>query len=190
MESEIFEKQSLKWNKIKIKKKKAKKNKIILLIIFIPLCVILFLCFIKFYKKLNNKYKEFDENFHKKYIENQRHFCKSNDLFFDPEIENKINKVTARLNNISFSMYVYKSTDYVSDSISGSGIWERNQVYKVIGCLNYYSKKMNLIKNQIIVLDIGANIGSYSFYLANAGYEVFSFEISQINSYILKKIFA
>ena len=133
--------------------------------------------------------EDFNENLRQKYLENQHHFCQSDDLFVDPEIENKIKKVNAHLNNISFSMYVYKSTDYVSGSISGSGIWERDQVNKVIKCLNSYSEKKNLNKNQITVLDIGSNIGSYSFYLANIGYEVFSFEVSHINSYILKKNF-
>ena len=38
-------------------------------------------------------------------------------------------------------------------------------------------------------MDIGANVGWYSFYLGNAGYEIIAFEVSKINNYILKKTF-
>ena len=139
--------------------------------------------------KENSSNEEFDEILNKKYIENQIHFCQSDDLFYDTEIENKIKRVRAHLNNIAFYMFVYKSNDYVSDSISGSGAWEGIQVSKLIKSLNYYGEKKKLNKNEITVLDIGANVGWYSFYLANAGYELFSFEVSHINGYIIKKNF-
>ena len=61
----------------------------------------------------------FDSKLAKKYIENQHHFCQSDDLFIDREIEEKIRRTRAHLYNISFEMYVYKSWDYVSDSIKG-----------------------------------------------------------------------
>ena len=131
----------------------------------------------------------FDSELEKKYIDNQHHFCQSNDLFIDKEIDNKIKKVRAHLGNISFEMYVYKSDDYVSDSISGSGSWESSSMRNIINCLNYYSQKKKLSKKEITVLDIGANVGWYSFYLANDGYKLYSFEVSRINSYILKKNF-
>ena len=139
--------------------------------------------------KENSSNEEFDEILNKKYIENQIHFCQSDDLFYDTEIENKIKRVRAHLNNIAFYMFVYKSNDYVSDSISGSGAWEGIQVSKLIKSLNYYGEKKKLNKNEITVLDIGANVGWYSFYLVNSGYELFSFEVSHINGYIIKKNF-
>ena len=139
---------------------------------------------------INEEEKEiFDSELEKKYIDNQHHFCQSNDLFIDKEIDNKIKKVRAHLGNISFEMYVYKSDDYVSDSISGSGSWESSSMRNIINCLNYYSQKKKLPKKEITVLDIGANVGWYSFYLANDGYKLYSFEVSSINSYILKKNF-
>ena len=125
----------------------------------------------------------------KKYIENQHHFCQSNSLFFDKEIESKIKKVKAYFNDISFEMFVYNSTDFVSNSIRDYGSWESYSMNKVINCLKYYSKKKKLSKKEITILDIGSNVGWYSFYLANAGYDIYSFEVSQINTYILKKNF-
>lgn len=142
----------------------------------------------------NNSYnfeqtEEFDFNQEKKYIENQHHFCKNNDLFFDREIESKIKKTRAHLNNVSFEMFIYNSTDYASNSISMYGSYENYSTYKILDSLNYYSKIKNLTKNNITILDIGAHVGWYSFYLSNSGYELYSFEISKINSYILKKNF-
>ena len=133
--------------------------------------------------------EEFNDNLEKKYIENQHHFCKSNDLFVDKVIDNKLEKVRAYLNNISFNMLIYNSTDFVSNSIKESGSWDKTSTNNLISCLNYYSQKKKLSKNEITILDIGANVGWYSLYLAKAGYELYSFEISRINTYILKKNF-
>ena len=130
----------------------------------------------------------FDEKMKNKYIENQLHFCKSYDLFLDLIVENKIQNVTARLNNILFDMYAYKDNDYVSGSIRSSGSWEASSTNNIMKCLEYYSNKKQLSKKDITILDIGANIGWYSFYLAKAGYELISFEVSHVNDYILKKI--
>ena len=133
--------------------------------------------------------EEFDEELEKKYIENQHHFCMSNDLFIDKDIESKIAKVKINLNDISFEMFVYNSSDYVSNAIIKYGYWEKSPTDNIINCLKYYSKRKNLSKKEITILDIGANVGWYTFYLAKSGYELYSFEISRINSYILKKNF-
>lgn len=132
---------------------------------------------------------EFDENINKRLIENQKHFCKSNDLFLDHDIENNIKSVKIHLNNISYYMYVYKNNDVVSKSIIDIGSWEGYSTNKLLESLNYYSEKTKLSKNEITILDIGANIGWYSFYLGKAGYKIISFEVSHINNYILKKNF-
>ena len=132
---------------------------------------------------------EFDEKAKNKYIENQLHFCNSNDLFNDPEIENRINKVKASLNGISFDMYVYKNNDVVSKLISNVRNWEATSTNYLIKSLDYYSQKKKLSKNDITILDIGANVGWYSFYFSKMGYELISFEVSHTNDYILKKNF-
>ena len=129
----------------------------------------------------------FDEKMKNKYIENQLHFCKSYDLFLDLKVEKRIQKVNARLKNISFDMYVYKENDFVSGSIRSVGSWEESSTNNIMKCLEYYSNKKQLSKKDITILDIGANIGWYSFYLAKAGYELISFEVSHVNDYILKK---
>ena len=133
--------------------------------------------------------EEFDEKLNQKYIESQHHFCKSNDLFLDSEIEKNIEKVKTHLINIEFEMFVYNNNDIVSKSIINSGSWEGKPTKNLLNCLDYYSKKLKIHKNKIMVLDIGANVGWYSFFLGKAGYEIFAFEVSNTNNYILKKNF-
>ena len=147
-------------------------------------------------KRFENKEKpeeildvEFDEKAKNKYIKNQLLFCNSNGIFSIPSIENKIAKVKAHLNDISFNMYVYKDNDIIGNSINSSGSYEATSTNHVIKSLNYYSQKRKLSKNDITILDIGANVGWYSFYLSKIGYELISFEVSHTNDYILKKTF-
>ena len=145
-------------------------------IIFLIVFIIIFICYILVFitmKKISNIFKkikifenllknkgiisqdfisenvegiEFDEKIKKKYIENQLHFCHSNDLFLNTEIENKIQNVKAQLNDISFNMYVYKDNDVVSKLIRTAGNWEATSTNDIIKCLDYYSKKRNKIK--------------------------------------------
>lgn len=131
----------------------------------------------------------FDSELEKKYIDNQHHFCQSNDLFIDKEIDNKTKKVRAHSGNISFETYVHKSDDHVSDSISGSGPWESSSTRKTINRLNYHSQKKKSSKKETTVLDIGANVGRHSFYSANDGHKLHSPEAPSINSHISKKNF-
>ena len=131
----------------------------------------------------------FNENINKKIIENQHHFCHIKELFYDKEIDNLITKKRINFGNISFNMFIYKNADSVSLSIKKEGSWEKEQTNNLLNCLNYFALKKKLPKKEITVIDIGANVGWYSFLLGKAGYEIFSFEVSNINNYILKKNF-
>ena len=53
--------------------------------------------------------------------------------------------------------------------------------------LNFYSNKKNIKNENIYIVDIGANIGWYSFFLGKYGYNIISFEPNKLNYYILKK---
>ena len=66
-------------------------------------------------------------------------------------------------------MYIYKNNDIVSKSINDKGSWERYSTNKIIQALKYYSEKNNLPKNEITLVDIGANVGWYSFYIGKIG---------------------
>ena len=96
-------------------------------------------------------------------------------------IENNLKCVKTSFNNNSFNIFVYKKNDVVSKFISDYGSWEGDHTKNLLNCLEYYSIKNKLKKSEIIILDIGANVGWYSFYLGNAGYEIIAFEVSKIN---------
>ena len=53
--------------------------------------------------------------------------------------------------------------------------------------MEYYQNKFNIKPQDIYILDVGANIGWYSFSLSKYGYKILSFEPMLINTYILKK---
>ena len=84
-------------------------------------------------------------------------------------------------------MYVYTDNDIISKFINSSGYWESSSTNNIIKCLDYYSKAKQLSKSEITILDIGANVGWYSFYFAKSGFDLISFEVSHVNDYILKK---
>ena len=86
-------------------------------------------------------------------------------------------------------MFVYRKGDYVSDCIIDQKAWEVDETSKILKTLNYYSIKKNIKNNDIYIIDIGANIGWYSFIFGKYGYNIISFEPSKINNYILKKNF-
>ena len=86
-------------------------------------------------------------------------------------------------------MFVYKKNDAVSNSIIKKGTWEYKETKSILTALSYYSIKLNIPKNDIYVLDIGANIGWYSLILGKKGYQIISFESSNFNYYILLKNF-
>ena len=135
------------------------------------------------------EYNIFDRFINNKYREKQLRFCQGNNLFNELEIENNIKKIKINFNNIEFQMFVYKINDVVSQDIINGGNWEGDSTTKILAGLDYYSEIKKLPKNEITVVDIGANIGWYSFYLGKAGYEIISFEASSSNNYLLNKNF-
>ena len=86
-------------------------------------------------------------------------------------------------------MYVYNKYDVVSNQIIGSKQWEGRSTKKLFDALNYYSNKKKIENKDIYIIDIGANIGWYSFIFGKYGYKVISFEPSRLNVYILRKNF-
>ena len=89
--------------------------------------------------------------------------------------------------NKIYSMYVIKHKDSVSGFISKRKKWEPTETIEIMKALKYFSKKKNIRNENIYILDLGANIGWYSFFLGKYGYKVISFEPSKRNFYILKK---
>ena len=84
-------------------------------------------------------------------------------------------------------MYIYKKDDIVSLQISQMGSWEEDETNNLLTALTFYSSINKLKREEIYVLDIGSNIGWYTFFIAKYGYNILSFDPSYVNDYIIKK---
>ena len=138
-----------------------------------------------FQKEENDKI--FTEMDRQKHIKQQNLFCQNQINNNNTKIEDKIKMVNIKFSKSNFDMFIYKSNDFLSNAISGSGSWETKETNNLLSLLDYYSRKKNIARNDIYVLDIGANIGWYTFILGNKGYNIISFEPSTTNYYILNK---
>ena len=139
------------------------------------------------YSNISLVYDEFDENINKQYILIQNNFCNKEEENKIQKYENLIKIAKVDFNSTNFSMYVYKTSDTVSRSIMYSHNWEANNTKKILKALEYYSEKKKLSKKDIYLIDIGANVGWYTYFLGKIGYNIMSFEASKINNYILYK---
>lgn len=133
------------------------------------------------------KIEEFNEIINDEYRQQQNNFCKNINEYYNQEFENKIKFAKVSFNNITYIMSVYKKNDIVSNEISRIKTWDKVGTYNLLNGLNFYSQKKNLINKDIYIIDIGGNIGWFTFLLGKFGYNIITFEPSRINYYILKK---
>ena len=138
-------------------------------------------------KVKNIKDEEFNENINKEYRKKQINFCKNINENLNHEFEDKIKLAKVIVNDITYNMFVYKNNDIVSYYISNQNKWEKLATNNVLNGLNYYKKKKNLFNKDIYIIDVGGNIGWYTFLLGKYGYNLITFEPSKMNYYILEK---
>ena len=136
---------------------------------------------------INNQYKQFTQIINQKYKEEQNFFCDNSHFLINNEFENQITKVNVDFNNKFYDMYVLSNSNGVSGRIRNNKKWEGDSTLKILEALNFYTNKTNYKNEELYLLDIGANIGWYSFYLGKYGYNIMSFEPSERNFYILRK---
>lgn len=132
-------------------------------------------------------FEEFNEDILNKIKEKQNEFCVNSSKYYNLDYEKKIKLSKVDYRDKSFKLYVYKSEDLVSNAISHSHKWEISETNQLLRALDYYSSHKNISKNNIYVLDIGSNVGWFTFYLGKFGYRILSFEPSNLNMYILRK---
>ena len=133
------------------------------------------------------KIKEFNEVINEKFKQKQINFCNNISKYLNKYFENQIKLSEAHFNNITYNMFVYKENDIVSNTISDNHHYEKDETYNILDGLNFYSKKKNLINNNIYIIDVGGNVGWYTLILGKLGYNVVSFEPLKMNYYILNK---
>ena len=128
-----------------------------------------------------------ETNIFKKDLEEQNNFCNNQHIYINKKFDVNIRLAKVKFYNKEFNMYVYKTNDIVSNYIIKKHEWESYLTYNLLNALTYYSNKNHLSNNEIYIIDIGANIGWYTFILSKYKYNIISFEPSKMNYYILKK---
>ena len=173
-------------------RKKNKKNYTIFAIIIFIILIFLYILFLVFkiknpHQKLN-LFKTYKYDLIDNSIKEQNDFCnnksKDNNIF-----EEKVKLAEVDFNNKLFNMFVYKNPASTSYSIQSTKKYESIETINILNALNYYSKKTKIKNEDIYIMDLGANVGWYSFYLGKYGYKVLAFEPDLINYYILRKTY-
>ena len=133
------------------------------------------------------QYTLFDEKILLRYREQQNEFCDKKGKYLREEFEDQLKIANVSYLSQSYKMYVYKKNDTVSSQILQMGNWEEDETSNLLTALTFYSSIKQLKREEIYVLDIGSNIGWYTLFLAKYGYNILSFDVSNVNNYILKK---
>ena len=169
------------------------KNIFILIITFLSIFLILIFFLIVFALKSKSLLAQYFEK--KKiikdlnyYIRLQNYFCDYIHLIYDEKIEDELILYNVSLENTTFEMFVYKSGDYISNQIQKNHYLNSNETLNILSALQKFASDNHIVNpREIVMLDIGANIGWYSTYLGTFRYTILAFEPLPTNYYILKK---
>jgi FkbM family methyltransferase len=120
-------------------------------------------------------------------IHRQQQFCTELGLHGDNapikvQIDNQ--NTLVRVDNVqggSHSIYVMEGGDVVSKSFRENKHWERRCVAAVVDQLIAVANKKDLPRSEVVFIDIGANLGTFSVAVAAAGFKVFAFEPMETN---------
>ena len=136
---------------------------------------------------LNNESIEFNELINEKLLEKQNFFCNNPNSTYNKEFEEKIEIINIQYKDKTFNIFAFKNNDIISSEIKRFKTYEANFTNYIIDALNFFSNKKNIKTEDIYIIDVGANIGWYTFVLGKFGYKIISFEASKLNNYILNK---
>ena len=126
----------------------------------------------------------FDDKTNNDYLKNQKDFCVNQNII--NYLNENIQIVKADYYNIKFNMLVYRGKDILSNFILRNKCWDPEGTKNIIDALDFYHKKTKSNKNDIYMLDLGANVGWYSLFFGKLGYNIIAFEPSIKNYQIFK----
>ena len=121
------------------------------------------------------------------YQDKEYNFCDNFRNMYNKDIENQLILFNITLNDIYFDIFTHKNSDYMSINIQTNAINEIEIILEMLNTIKYYVDKYNYKNEDIIILDIGSNIGLYTTCFGFFNYTVLSFEPLTVNNYILKK---
>ena len=158
---------------------------IFLIILFFTIFVLFrlknFICMINFNKK---KPKDL-----KYYQDLQNHFCDNILNHINRELENDIILYNVSLNDTQFDIFIYNDYDYYSWQIKLNQSFEGEATLHMLNAIQYYADKNDYLNDDIVIFDIGSNVGWYSTFFGTYKYTVLSFEPLPKNDYVLRKNF-
>ncbi|KAJ3225325.1 hypothetical protein HK099_006970 [Clydaea vesicula] len=131
----------------------------------------------KFNTFLQNSQKS-DNNLFLEAKQQQKVFCSE---YHPLELENVV--LYSNPSKLDFTINVFKTKDIVSQWILEQGGWEMNEVDSFLRILRL-SKHYGA--NDPTFLDIGSNIGWFSMNVANAGFNVISFDAMKKNGHLFR----
>ena len=158
---------------------------IFLIILFFTIFVLFriknFICMINFNKK---KPKDL-----KYYQDLQNRFCDNILNHINRELENDIVLYNVSLKDTQFDIFIYNDYDYYSWQIKLNQSFEGEATLHMLNAIQYYADKNDYLNDDIVIFDIGSNVGWYSTFFGTYKYTVLSFEPLPKNDYVLRKNF-
>ena len=135
-----------------------------------------------------NLYSKKVENIIESYIRKQKEFCNNLKKYYNKQIEKQIKLIDINLNGLSYKMLTHKKKSGITLSIIKKKSFEKIESLNILKALKYYAKAKNILNNkEIIMLDIGGNMGWYPSFLGRFGYTILSFEPLPQNYYISRR---
>lgn len=156
-------------------------------IIIIPVVIIIVMIKkINFSSLTNNSTKDIPKDL--AYYQNiQNNFCENMYKEYDKEIEDEILLYNISFNDINFDMFIVKRGNYISEQIKKTHSYQKEGTIHMLNLLKYYADKYDYENDDIMIIDIGANIGWYTTIFGLYKYSVLAFEPYEENYYVLKK---
>ena len=119
----------------------------------------------------------------------QNRFCDNILYHLDRELEEDIILFNVSLNDTQFEMFIYNDNDYYSRKIRLNQSFEGEATLHMLNAIQYYADKNDYLNDDIVIFDIGSNVGWYATFFGTYKYTVLSFEPLPKNDYILRKNF-
>ena len=128
---------------------------------------------------------ESQTKFHQQARQEQIEFCKQWEARLEAPDPDKLPPlVPSALEELSslfhedqtYWMEVYPENDIVSNAVLESGAWEKEKTLRMAQWLQEYAKQHNVPLSNVTFVDIGANVGWYTFAMADLGVHVIAIE--------------
>lgn len=119
----------------------------------------------------------------------QNNFCDNFRNSVNKTMENKIFLYNVSLNDTTFDMFLYKSNDFFSHQIQLNHSYDSIATMHMLNALRFYADKHDYENDDILIIDIGSNVGWYATFFGVYKYAVLAFEPLPENYYLLKKNF-